>query len=102
MHTRQCYIKAEAQIKRAAVLVRVPQHLEMPSISSSVAGAEIPWAVARAEPRQCAQLPLRSSSTARPRGEHALPVVDQLLEHAHAADEHGEGKLAYPRLNAGD
>jgi hypothetical protein len=45
------------------------------------------------EPGQRVQVPLPSSSCARVRCERELPVVDQLLEQAHAADGRGEGEL---------
>eukprot|EP00302_Diacronema_sp_CCMP2436_P002449 CAMPEP_0179849464 /NCGR_PEP_ID=MMETSP0982-20121206/7174_1 /TAXON_ID=483367 /ORGANISM="non described non described, Strain CCMP 2436" /LENGTH=164 /DNA_ID=CAMNT_0021734805 /DNA_START=47 /DNA_END=540 /DNA_ORIENTATION=- len=78
----------------AAMFVRVPQHLDMPSQSSHVADISVPRAAARVEPHQRMQVPLPSSSTARPRVELALPVVDQLLEHAHAADGRSEAEHA--------
>jgi len=72
------------------VLVRVPQHLEVPSLSSTPAGAASPRVAARAEPAERAKLPLPRSSCARACCERALPVVDLLLENLHAADERGE------------
>jgi hypothetical protein len=74
------------------VLVRVPQHLEVPSLSSTVAGVAVPLAAARVEPGQRAQMFLPSRSLARACCERALPDVDQLREDAHAADGRGEGE----------
>jgi hypothetical protein len=80
---------AGVAVPRAAVLVRVPQRLEVPSTYSAVAGGAIPRATAQVEPYQRVQLPLPSSGRARACFELALPVVDQLLEGAHAADGRG-------------
>eukprot|EP00302_Diacronema_sp_CCMP2436_P049305 CAMPEP_0180096040 /NCGR_PEP_ID=MMETSP0985-20121206/26469_1 /TAXON_ID=483367 /ORGANISM="non described non described, Strain CCMP 2436" /LENGTH=124 /DNA_ID=CAMNT_0022031315 /DNA_START=141 /DNA_END=515 /DNA_ORIENTATION=+ len=89
-------IRAGVAVPRAAVLVRVPKHLNVPSLGSTGTDPCAPRATARVEPSQRGQVPLPSSSTARPRCGRALPAVDQLLEHAHAADGRGEGYHAHP------
>ncbi|KAJ1617977.1 hypothetical protein T492DRAFT_1095989 [Pavlovales sp. CCMP2436] len=80
---------AGVAVPRAAVLVQVPQHLEMPSPSSRVARRDIPLAAARVQLARRAQVPfLRGNGASASCCERALPVVDQLREDLHAADGH--------------
>ncbi|KAJ1622954.1 hypothetical protein T492DRAFT_1126167 [Pavlovales sp. CCMP2436] len=88
----RCSSRAGVAAPRSAVLVRVKQHLEVPSPSSIEASQPVPRAAAVAEPDQCIQVPPSSSSSASVRGKCALPVVDQLREHAHHVDGRGEGE----------
>eukprot|EP00302_Diacronema_sp_CCMP2436_P002413 CAMPEP_0179847218 /NCGR_PEP_ID=MMETSP0982-20121206/5965_1 /TAXON_ID=483367 /ORGANISM="non described non described, Strain CCMP 2436" /LENGTH=146 /DNA_ID=CAMNT_0021732387 /DNA_START=140 /DNA_END=577 /DNA_ORIENTATION=+ len=53
---------AGVAVRRAAVLVRVPHHLEVPCLGSSAAGATVPWAVARAEPAQRTYCPFPAAA----------------------------------------
>eukprot|EP00302_Diacronema_sp_CCMP2436_P007981 CAMPEP_0179887846 /NCGR_PEP_ID=MMETSP0982-20121206/31624_1 /TAXON_ID=483367 /ORGANISM="non described non described, Strain CCMP 2436" /LENGTH=96 /DNA_ID=CAMNT_0021783705 /DNA_START=81 /DNA_END=368 /DNA_ORIENTATION=+ len=76
--------QAGGAVPRAGVLVRVPQHLKVPSKRSTRASVAVLWAAARVKPAQRAQLPIPRSSSARVCCERALPVVDQLLEDVHA------------------
>eukprot|EP00302_Diacronema_sp_CCMP2436_P003526 CAMPEP_0179846138 /NCGR_PEP_ID=MMETSP0982-20121206/5393_1 /TAXON_ID=483367 /ORGANISM="non described non described, Strain CCMP 2436" /LENGTH=190 /DNA_ID=CAMNT_0021731243 /DNA_START=67 /DNA_END=640 /DNA_ORIENTATION=- len=87
-------IVAGASVPWTAMLVRVPQRLELPTIRRCVGSVSVPWAAARVEPGQRAQLPLPRSDIAHPYCERALPVLDQLLEGAHAAEGSNDAEHA--------
>eukprot|EP00302_Diacronema_sp_CCMP2436_P008383 CAMPEP_0179887488 /NCGR_PEP_ID=MMETSP0982-20121206/31437_1 /TAXON_ID=483367 /ORGANISM="non described non described, Strain CCMP 2436" /LENGTH=81 /DNA_ID=CAMNT_0021783331 /DNA_START=337 /DNA_END=579 /DNA_ORIENTATION=+ len=56
--------KALLPLHRAAVLVRVPQHLEVPSLRSKEAGPAVPRAAVLVRPPQHLEVPSRRSKVA--------------------------------------